>query len=66
MVTLGKNLGLKIVAEGIETQKQLEFLKRLNCDFGQGFLLCKPIPANNIKRLFVNSDSNHANITRND
>ncbi len=42
IITLARDLGLKVVAEGIETPRQLEFLKQLKCDSGQGFLLAPP------------------------
>jgi diguanylate cyclase (GGDEF)-like protein len=42
IITLARNLGLAVVAEGIETSHQLEFLKGLGCDEGQGFLLAPP------------------------
>lgn len=43
IVDLAKNLGLKVIAEGIETQTQLTRLKNLNCDGGQGYLLARPM-----------------------
>jgi predicted signal transduction protein with EAL and GGDEF domain len=43
IITLARNLGLTVVAEGIETQYQLEFLRNLSCDAGQGFLLGPPV-----------------------
>ncbi|MFK7915802.1 MAG: putative bifunctional diguanylate cyclase/phosphodiesterase [Pseudomonadales bacterium] len=43
MITLGHNLGLKVVAEGLETAAGLEELQRLSCDLVQGFLLSKPV-----------------------
>ena len=36
-------LGIKVVAEGIETKEQWESLKQLGCDYGQGYLFSKPI-----------------------
>jgi len=42
MVTLAHNLDLRVVAEGIETKEQLDFLRRLKCDEGQGYLFSKP------------------------
>ena len=43
ITALGKSLGLKLVAEGVETREQLEFLEQLQCDRMQGFLLSKPL-----------------------
>lgn len=34
---------MQVVAEGIETPKQLEILRQLNCDFGQGYWFAKPL-----------------------
>lgn len=45
IVQLAKRLDKKIVAEGIETQPQLEFIRRIGCDFAQGYLISKPLPA---------------------
>jgi diguanylate cyclase (GGDEF)-like protein len=44
-VQLGKTLGMETLAEGIETQADLETLKRAHCDHGQGFLFSRPLPA---------------------
>lgn len=44
VMALGKNLSIPILAEGIETQEQLEFLKQEACDEGQGFLFGSPTP----------------------
>lgn len=43
MIAIGHNLGLQIVAEGVETYPQLQFLKDLGCDFGQGYLFGRPM-----------------------
>jgi diguanylate cyclase (GGDEF)-like protein len=45
VVTLADNLGLKVVAEGIETEEQLVLLQALGCAFGQGYLLARPMSA---------------------
>lgn len=45
IVQLAKSLGMSIVAEGVETQEQKEALTALGCDFLQGYLISKPLPA---------------------
>lgn len=45
IIALGKTLGLRIVAEGVETHEQQELLTRLGCDTLQGYLLGCPVPA---------------------
>ncbi|WP_275356855.1 EAL domain-containing protein [Methylophilus sp. YYY-1] len=45
IVVLGKNLHYQIVAEGVETEDQADYLKALGCDFVQGFLYAKPMTA---------------------
>lgn len=42
IITMGHSLGLKVIAEGIETLNQLLLLRDLGCDEGQGYLLAKP------------------------
>lgn len=42
-VGLAHSLGMQVVAEGIETEEQLEILQGMNCDFGQGFLISAPL-----------------------
>jgi EAL domain-containing protein (putative c-di-GMP-specific phosphodiesterase class I) len=44
-VDLGHNLGLRVVAEGVETPASWEKLREMGCDLAQGYLLTKPIPA---------------------
>lgn len=43
IIALSKSLGYKVVAEGIEYKEQEEYLKKLDCDMGQGYLFCKPL-----------------------
>lgn len=45
VIQLGRSLGIKIVAEGIETRSQAEFLKRHRCNFGQGYYFGRAVPA---------------------
>jgi len=44
-IELAHNLGLIVVAEGVETEEALELLKDLGCDTAQGYLISRPIPA---------------------
>lgn len=48
LLTLAHDLNYKVVAEGIETEEQLEYLKKNSCEGGQGFLLCFPLPAEQV------------------
>jgi diguanylate cyclase (GGDEF)-like protein len=43
-IDLGHNMGLKVVAEGVETAEMMAHLKELRCDLVQGFHLCRPLP----------------------
>lgn len=52
MIVMAHKLNLKVIAEGIETWNQLQLLKDIGCDFGQGYLFSKPIPATELNKLF--------------
>ncbi len=52
-VTMGKELGLRVVVEGIETEEQATILAGLGAEFGQGFLFAKPMPGPEIVALVV-------------
>lgn len=49
IVTLAESLSIEVLAEGIETRRQEEVLVNLGCDFAQGFLYAKPMPASEVK-----------------
>jgi EAL domain-containing protein (putative c-di-GMP-specific phosphodiesterase class I) len=51
IVTLGKSMGMCVVAEGVEMQEQLDYLVQHDCDKIQGYLYCRPIPEADILRL---------------
>jgi diguanylate cyclase (GGDEF)-like protein/PAS domain S-box-containing protein len=52
VINLAHALGLKVVAEGVETTQQLRILRSLQCDLAQGFLFSKPLPATDIVTAF--------------
>lgn len=51
IIAMGHSLGLEVVAEGVETQEQMDFLVKRNCDYAQGFMIAKPLP---FEELFAN------------
>ncbi|MEB3311020.1 MAG: EAL domain-containing protein [Snowella sp.] len=55
IITLSNQLGLTVVAEGIETLQQLQWLQQLGCEFGQGYYFSKPLPVEEIEAMFFKS-----------
>jgi diguanylate cyclase (GGDEF)-like protein/PAS domain S-box-containing protein len=53
IIALGHSLGLKIIAEGVETEVQKALLQDSGCDAIQGFLISKPLPADEVAKLFA-------------
>ena len=51
VITLGHSLNLKVLAEGVESRQQLEFLRINRCDEVQGFYLYRPLPVEDLRRL---------------
>ncbi|MFQ5581505.1 MAG: putative bifunctional diguanylate cyclase/phosphodiesterase, partial [Mariprofundaceae bacterium] len=52
IINLAHNLGIKVIAEGVETSGQLKFLRTHDCDEAQGFLLHRPAPGEKVTKLF--------------
>jgi len=53
IISLGRNLNLTVLAEGIETEDQFQFLLANGCDEGQGYLMSKPVPNKNFVDLLT-------------
>ena len=53
-IAMAHGLGLKVVAEGVETEEQLESLATQYCDVAQGYLFSKPVPPEAISRMLIN------------
>jgi len=53
IVAMGKALGLAMVAEGIETELQLRFLREIGCEYGQGYLFRRAVPADAVPDLLA-------------
>jgi len=52
-IEMAKRLGYETVAEGVETNEQLTYLKEINCDYIQGFLLSKPMDTEHLEQLII-------------
>jgi PAS domain S-box-containing protein len=57
IVMLAHNLGLSVVAEGVENQTQMEMLKHLGCELGQGYLFSRPGEAVTIEQLLISQNA---------
>ncbi|MGG5253126.1 sensor domain-containing protein [Neobacillus sp. SM06] len=53
IIHLGQSLGMEVVAEGVETIQQVEFLINANCHKAQGYFYAKPIPPNEVEERFL-------------
>ena len=53
IIAMAHKLGLKVVAEGIETSQQRALLESAGCDYGQGYLFSKAVPAKNFEELLA-------------
>jgi diguanylate cyclase (GGDEF)-like protein len=59
ILSLGCNLGMKVVAEGVETTEQVTQLKSLGCEFAQGYLFSKPLDSEAVAKALVTSEENY-------
>jgi len=49
IIVMAKKLGIKVVAEGVETQEQYDILNNMGCDFGQGYFIARPMSKTNFE-----------------
>ncbi|PJC13055.1 MAG: hypothetical protein CO066_08560, partial [Comamonadaceae bacterium CG_4_9_14_0_8_um_filter_60_18] len=52
IIVMAHTLGMKVIAEGIETEQQRDLLAQAGCDYGQGYLFSRPVPASDFEKLF--------------
>lgn len=52
IISMARSLGLKTIAEGVETEEQWKILRLLKCDMGQGYYFSKPLPAKDVEKIF--------------
>lgn len=53
IISLSNQLGLDVIAEGIETKEQLKWLQKIGCKYGQGYLFNKPLPIAEVERIYI-------------
>ena len=53
IIGVAATLGMRVVAEGVETKEQFEILKELHCQEYQGYLCSKPLPSLEFEKLFL-------------
>ena len=56
-ITLGKQLGLSVIAEGIEDRETAELLRSMGCEEGQGYYFGRPMPAEEFEQAFLSKDT---------
>jgi EAL domain-containing protein (putative c-di-GMP-specific phosphodiesterase class I) len=61
-IVMAHELGLKVIAEGIETPGQRKFLEFAGCDIGQGYLFSRPMPPAEFERSLVAPEVLRANV----
>jgi diguanylate cyclase (GGDEF)-like protein/PAS domain S-box-containing protein len=62
IIMLARNLGMDIVAEGVETKEQLAYLRGLECEYGQGFLFSHPLDVEAACKLLESADAGTADV----
>ncbi|GGM00322.1 putative bifunctional diguanylate cyclase/phosphodiesterase [Pseudomonas asuensis] len=60
IIAMGHKLHLKVIAEGVETQQQIDFLIENQCDLAQGFLPSRPLPFEKLRSFLIDEGGNNA------
>ena len=55
IIVMAHTLGIKVIAEGVETDQQKQMLQDIGCDFGQGYLFSRPVPADKFAQQWLES-----------
>jgi EAL domain-containing protein (putative c-di-GMP-specific phosphodiesterase class I) len=53
IITLGHNLKMNVIAEGLETEEQLKILQSFHCEYGQGYFFAKPLLKDDATKLLI-------------
>jgi EAL domain-containing protein (putative c-di-GMP-specific phosphodiesterase class I) len=56
MIVMAHKLGIKVIAEGVETQEHRDLLSKMRCDYGQGYFWSVPVPAEIFEKLMSPPD----------
>ena len=59
IIVMAHKLGLKVIAEGVETQGQKKILTEAGCDYAQGYLYSKPVPSEEFEALLMREQTKH-------
>ena len=58
IIQIAENLGIAVLAEGVETERQYRYLKDNGCSIVQGYYFYKPVPPDEAERILKNSEAN--------
>ncbi len=61
ILNLAHSLNIQVVAEGVETVEQLQYLQSLQCDFVQGYYVSRPLPVKDLEDWLMNNNANFFN-----
>ena len=63
IIVMAHRLGLKVIAEGVETTQQRDLLLAAGCDYGQGYLFSKPVPPEDMELRWLQNQSKHSEMS---